>query len=190
MEHVQTGNGNDTGNKSRRYRYRNKNKGKNNLLISFTKFTSCPICKEHNIEISMPCAGMHSYCFSCIKKWSENKKELTCPECRKVCENIIKLPILKNRLSSEFLEFLESVKIIPGPYNHNESCKCFQVYFENTCIYPDWTIAHFVENKEQLELYYEIIKSSKYKDNPDEVIRIIKWFTISGEEEDSERRHN
>jgi len=150
----------------------------------------CSLCKEHNTEISMPCAGMHSYCFSCIKTWLVNKKELTCPECRKKCESIIKLPFSKDKLSTEFIEFLESVKIIPNPLSHDEDCKCFQTYFDNTCVYPNWTIVHFIENKEQLELYYETIKTPKYKDNTENLIKLIKWFTVSEEEDDDKPIHH
>jgi hypothetical protein len=195
MEHQ----GNHQSKESRKNRYKGK-KDKfvnKNVPVPISTFVSveemtnktCPLCKENNAELAMPCAGMHSYCFSCIKKWLVNKKELTCPECRKICENVIKLPISKDKLSSEFLEFLESVKIIPNPLKHDEDCKCFQTYFENTCIYPNWTIIHFIENKEQLELYYETIESPKYKDKNEELIKIIKWFTISDEDEKPHRRH-
>ncbi len=168
--------------KKKQYRGKNKKDIQNNTI--------CSLCKEHNTEISMPCAGMHSYCFGCIKKWLINKKDLTCPECRKTCENIIKLPITKNKLSSEFVEFLESIKIIPNPLKHEEDCKCFQTYFDNTCIYPNWAIIHFIENKEQLELYYETIKNPKYKDKTDELIKLIKWLTISEEDLKIPHEHN
>jgi hypothetical protein len=149
----------------------------------------CPLCKDNNVEISMPCAGMHSYCFSCIKKWLVSKKELSCPECRKTCEDIIKIPNDKEKLSAEFQSFLESVKIIPNPLKHDEDCKCFQNYFENTCIYPNWSLIHFVENKEQLELYYESLENPKYKDKTDDLTKLIKWH-IYDEEDKAHRRHN
>lgn len=152
----------------------------------------CSVCREKNKEIAMPCAGMHSYCFECIKNWMvNNKKELTCPECRKTCDNIIKLPISKEKLSTEFNEFLESVQIIPNPLKHDEDCKCFQTFFDNTCVYPSWTLTHFVENKEQLELYYDTIKTTKFKDNPDTLSKLIKWHIVSDDDDrHSHRRHN
>lgn len=152
----------------------------------------CSICRERNTEISMPCAGMHSYCFTCVKDWMvSNKKELTCPECRKVCDNIIKLPLSKEKISNEFTDFLESVKIIPNPLKHDEDCKCFQTYFDNTCVYPSWTLIHYVENKDQLELYYDTIKTTKFKDNSEGLSKLIKWNIVSDDEDrHSHRRHH
>lgn len=72
--------------------YEIKNRNRNRNQFHYTPIL-CQLCLTSHVEISMPCVGMHSYCFSCIKKWSINKKELTCPGCRKVCENIIKMPI-------------------------------------------------------------------------------------------------
>lgn len=170
-------------------RYRNKKKEiqtQNNTQNNTSQI--CCLCKDLNIEICMSCIGMHSYCFNCIKKWLANKKELSCPECRKICDNIIKLPIPKDKLSKEFTKFLESVKIIPNPLKHDEECDCFKTFFENTCIYPNWTIVNFIENEEPLELYYDIIENPKYKDKTDDLIKLIKWFTID-EEDHIHHRH-
>jgi hypothetical protein len=147
-----------------------------NIQPQTPQLAICSLCKDRSIEISMSCTGMHSYCFSCIKQWLVSKKELSCPECRKVCESLIKVPSDKEKLSTEFLDFLESVKIIPNPLKHDDDCKCFHAYFDNTCIYPKWSLVHFVENKEQLELYNETIKNPKYKDKPDDLIKLIKWY--------------
>lgn len=192
MEQIQRQNRNQNQNQGRKQKYKknlpkdpiqtqNEDQNINNL---------CPLCKDHTTEISMPCAGMHSYCFSCIKKWFVSKKELSCPECRKTCESVIKIPNDKNKFSVEFSKFLESVKIIPNPLRHDEDCKCFQNYFDNTCIYPNWSLVHFVENKEQLELYYESIENPKYKDKIDELTKLIKWSIYDEDEKHSHHRHH
>ena len=107
----------------------------------------CTLCNENYTEISMPCAGMHSYCFNCVNKWMVSKKELTCPECRKECENFIKLPIPKEKISKEFNEFLESVKIIPNPLRTTMIVNVFKHFLTILCIYPTWTLIHFREQK-------------------------------------------
>lgn len=155
-----------------------------------TSCTLCTLCKDHNVEIYMPCAGMHAYCFSCIKKWLASKKDLSCPECRKSCNSIIKMPIPKDKLSNEFNKFLDSVKIIPHPLKHDDDCKCFQSYFDNTCIYPDWSLIHFIENKEQLELYHEIIENPKYKDKIDKLVKLIKWYIHNDDEKITHHSHH
>jgi hypothetical protein len=169
-----------------------KNKNDNRNIVSCNILEKdrikCILCNENNNEISMTCAGMHSYCFSCIRQWMISKKVLTCPECRKQCDDFIKIPILKDKHSKEFKEFLESAKIIPNPMKHDDDCKCFQTFFENTCIYPYWTLINFIENKNQLELYHENIKNEKYKDNIDALSKLIKWFVIS--EDDDKYTHH
>lgn len=178
MEQIQ----NSSKNKYRKYKNRNKKQIQNENLTNV-----CSLCKDNPVEISMVCSGMHSYCFTCVKKWLITKKELSCPECRKICDNVIKIQNDKEKLSTEFLKFLESTKIIPNPLKHDEECKCFHTYFDNTCIYPNWSIIHFIENKEQLELYYESVENPKYKDNKDLLVKVIKWVIV---EEDDKHTHN
>ena len=157
-----------------------------------TKRERCPICNENDVEISMPCAGMHSYCFSCIKSWTMSAKKMTCPSCRKTCEHIIKLPVSKEKITTEFSKFLESVKIIPNPKRHDEDCTCFQTYFDNTCIYPYWSMIHFIENKDKLDFYYEVIKCDKFRNDPTTPIKHIKWFVITEDDGDGDedKSHN
>jgi hypothetical protein len=134
------------------------------------KKIKCSLCNERNVEITMPCAGMHSYCFQCIKKWTTEKNEITCPECRKSCDNFIKLPSGKEEISKELEEFLDSLKIIPSAYY----CDCHKNQFDNTCIYPDWTLIQYIDNIDQLILYYENINNPRYS-NAMDLITIIKW---------------
>lgn len=123
----------------------------------------------------MTCSGMHSYCFSCIKLWVLNKRDLNCPECRKSCDDIIKFPIEKDKLTDDFKKFTESVKIIPAKLKHSENCDCYRKHFENTCMYPDWSIIHYIQNRKQLDYYYKNI--GKYED-PKQLIKSINWNLV------------
>jgi len=158
-------------------KYRNKrynNKRKNDIIPELIRKGLCPVCKERSSEISMACAGMHTYCFECIKNWAESKKELSCPECRKVCSNFIVLPVEKDKQSEELKKFIESVKIIPNPNDHGEGCTCFDDEFNNTSVYSDWTMQHYVDNKKQLELYYKTKESFSEKD----LSYLIHWKLV------------
>ena len=85
--------------------------------------------------------------------------------CRKNCSNFIKLPMLKKEYSEDLEKFIDSVQIIPGMKTDG-----------NTCIYPNWTLYHYIENKEQLKLYYASLPN--YKDNVEKLIGIINWFSV------------
>ena len=136
----------------------------------------CILCKENKLELSMSCSAMHSYCFVCIKKWtnsllSNENEELTCPECRKVTLVFIKRQYNKENISTDFENFLKAVDIIPI-YSETEKCNSI---FNNTCIYPSWSLINFIKNEKQLKLYY-----SNVSDYPDEseLNDLIKWHDI------------
>jgi len=201
VKQMSTAESSSTGKKMQRNYYRGKSRSKKPPVVHKTEQRSeqrpeciekdkpkCSICRERSTEIAMPCAGMHSYCFTCVKEWMESKKELTCPECRKSCDNIIKLPFQK-KISNEFFDFLESVKIIPNPLRHDDNCKCFQTYFDNTCIYPSWTLSHYIENREQLELYYDTIETIKFKGNSEGLSKLIKWNIVFDDDDDRHNHH-
>jgi hypothetical protein len=161
--------------KPRNNKYRNKRLAKPGEVHESIRKDMCPVCKERPAEISMTCAGMHTYCFECIKNWADSKKELSCPECRKVCPNLIVLPIEKEKQTEELKKFITSVKIIPNPRRHGKGCTCFENEFDNTAVYPDWTLQHFVDNKQQLELYHK----NKDEFSESDLSKLIHWNMVS-----------
>jgi hypothetical protein len=171
-------------NVSSKHRYRH-NKKKVNTAPQLKKGT-CTICNERDSEVSMTCAIMHSYCFECVKKWTESSKEISCPNCRKVCSSIVLLPIDREKRSKELQNFIDSVKIIPNPRRHGHDCTCFEKDFDNTAIYPDWTIQHYVDNQNQLELY----TSNKEKYGHKELSQLINWNVVSFKHRNSHHMHN
>lgn len=138
----------------------------------------CSICGIRRFEVAMSCAGMHAYCFNCIKEWYISKRELSCPDCRKVCDSLIILPVDKTAISEELINFVNSIKIIKRGHTCSDmECYCDTKQFENTCIYPCWALTQYINNKEQLEFYYKAIKLPEYSVSDNKLQNLINWST-------------
>jgi hypothetical protein len=130
----------------------------------------CSICQsESNDEVIMTCGGMHSYCFKCIFSWIEKKKNLICPNCRKTCSHLI-IPKVRNE---DIKSFIEDIRLLRDPRRHDSNCYCYQDQFDNTCLYPKWIIAAYMENKVQLKIYKVLIK--EFKESNIDVYQYIKF---------------
>lgn len=137
---------------------------------------TCILCNDNKVEISMQCEKMHDFCFSCIEKWTKEKECMICPLCNKKCKLFIKMPKSNKNISKNFQNFLNSLDIIPNALKHDEKCSCFNNYFTNTCVYPEWSLVNYIENKKQLYTYYKNME--KYKEDPKNPMEVIKWFNV------------
>lgn len=152
---------------SKKKKNKNKNRKKKASSIPISGENICTLCNENNVEISMCCSKMHSYCFTCIKNWADEKDQVICPECRKTCSNIAVIPS-ENESKSEILkDFLDSIIIIPY-HTEKMCCDCCKNELENSAILPYWTIYHYIDNIDQIKLY------NKNKDIPN-IKSLINW---------------
>ena len=58
-----------------------------NALPPVTMPVQCPICYNFTYDFTRPNSCMHSFCRTCITKWSKKRKK--CPLCRKSFLNLV-----------------------------------------------------------------------------------------------------
>ncbi len=134
----------------------------------------CSICHEIIIDkVFMTCSSQHSFCFKCILQGIELTGELkSCPNCRGP-EGIEKKFIL---LEKRYIINLDEDE--QNFYSLNYFKKSLPVLqrltnlSNNTCLLSEHVLSVYINNKKQLEFFYEVIKIGK---QIDDIFNFIKW---------------